>query len=145
MEYTKRHNVNRGYMKLEVWNNAIELFELIHKMLSACQRLDYKLRAQILDSSQSISSNISEGYCRRSLNEYLQFLNVALGSSGETMTRMIGLCRTGYVALEQFEEFDKLHYQVENKLVALIKSLQLKRKTGEWEIEFREADEPYLP
>jgi hypothetical protein len=28
MEYTKRRNLNRGYMKLEVWQRGIEL--LIH-------------------------------------------------------------------------------------------------------------------
>ncbi|MHB8338813.1 MAG: four helix bundle protein [Ignavibacteriaceae bacterium] len=28
-------------------------------------KLDFKLKAQILDAAQSISSNIAEGYCRR--------------------------------------------------------------------------------
>jgi hypothetical protein len=26
MEYTKRRNLNRGYMKLEVWQQGMELF-----------------------------------------------------------------------------------------------------------------------
>jgi hypothetical protein len=26
MEYTKRRNLNRGYMTLEVWQRAMELF-----------------------------------------------------------------------------------------------------------------------
>lgn len=145
MDYTKRHNVNRGYMKLEVWCDAIELLQFVYKILAGSQRLEYKLRAQILDSVQSISSNIAEGYCRRSLNEYLQFLSVALGSCGESMTRMIGLLGTGYVTSEQFEQFDRIHYEVENKLVALIKALQSKRRSGTWEDEFRETIEPYAP
>ncbi len=143
MDYTRRHNVNRGYMKLEVWNEAIELFKSVHQNLRGLERLDFKLRGQVLDSAQSISSNISEGYCRRSLNEYLQFLSIALGSMGETMTRMVGLNETGYISPEQFEDFDKLHYSVENKLIALIKSLQAKRRTGGWESEFRETEGPY--
>jgi hypothetical protein len=28
MEYTKRRNLNRGYMKLEVWQRGIDLFEM---------------------------------------------------------------------------------------------------------------------
>ncbi len=83
-------------MRLEVWNEAIGLFDLVHKTLVQIEKVDLKLRSQILDSTQSISSNIAEGYCRRSLNEYLQFLNIALGSSGETMTRVIGLMKAGY-------------------------------------------------
>lgn len=130
-------------MRLEVWNEAIGLFDLVHKTLVQIEKVDLKLRSQILDSTQSISSNIAEGYCRRSLNEYLQFLNIALGSSGETMTRVIGLMKAGYLKSDQFEEFDKVHYSVENKLIALIKSLQAKRRSGSWQDEFRETEEPY--
>ena len=37
-------------------------------------------------SSDSVHRNIAEGYCRRSLREYVQFLYVALGSLGETVS-----------------------------------------------------------
>lgn len=33
MEYTRLRNRNRGYMKLEVWQKAIELYELIWKFV----------------------------------------------------------------------------------------------------------------
>ena len=65
MEYTSRRNLNRGYMKLEVWNDSIDLFRLINQKVLEIQRLDFKLKAQILDAAQSVSSNIAEGYCRR--------------------------------------------------------------------------------
>jgi hypothetical protein len=29
MEYTKRRNLNRGYMKLEVWQRGMDLFEMV--------------------------------------------------------------------------------------------------------------------
>lgn len=77
----------------------------------------------------------AEGYCRRSINEYLQFLNIALGSTGELMTRIIGLKSIEQIKDETFNEFDKLHYLVENKLLSLIRSLQLKRKEGDWDQE----------
>ena len=135
MGHTERKNLNRGYMKLDVWNDAINLFQLVNNILLKIDRLDFKLKAQILDAAQSISSNIAEGYCRRSINEYLQFLNISLGSSGELMTRIIGLKSIKQINEETFEEFDKLHYLVENKLLSLIKSLQLKRKEGTWDQE----------
>jgi four helix bundle protein len=69
--YTERKNLNRGFMKLEVWNDAIALFKLVYDIITRIDVIDFKLRSQILDAAQSISSNIAEGYCRRSINEYL--------------------------------------------------------------------------
>ncbi len=139
MEVTKRHNLNRGYMKLEVWQNSIELFKLASDVLDKIKNPDFKLRSQLLDAAQSISSNISEGYCRRSLNEYLYFLNVALGSCGELFTRLIGLKTIKLVSSNDFENLDILHFKVENKLLALIKSLQSKRQNGNWDQQIHES------
>ncbi len=143
MEYTCRRNLNRGYMKLEVWNDSINLFRLINLKILEIPKLDFKLKAQILDAAQSISSNIAEGYCRRSLNEYLYFLNIALGSCGELLTRSIGLRKIDLISSENFEEIDKLHYAVENKLLALIKALQSKRIDGNWDQAIHEPLEKY--
>ena len=131
-DYTNRRNVNRGYMKLEVWNEAVEQFRCSCSLFEEIGPTDFKLRSQILNAAQSISANIAEGYCRRSVKEYLQFLNIALGSSGELMTRMIGLRTIGVISGRTFEEFDDRHYSVENKLIALKKSLQIKQREGSW-------------
>lgn len=138
MEYTIRRNMNRGYMRPEVWNEARESFTSVHLSLSKIERIHFRPRGQLLDATQSINANIAEGCCRRSINEYLQFLNVAPGSTGEAMTRMIGLEKTGYKTHGQFEQFDRSHYSPENKLVALARSLQAKRRSGDWQDEFEE-------
>ncbi|MDI6766660.1 MAG: four helix bundle protein [Bacteroidota bacterium] len=143
MEYTTRRNINRGYMKLEVWNDALDLFSHVSRLLNQLDRVDLKLKSQIMDAAQSISANIAEGYCRRSINEYLYFLNVSLGSIGELITRMIGLRVVANIPDKSFESFDELHYKVENKLIALIKSLQSKRKEGTWEMEIKEPSARY--
>lgn len=143
IEYTKRRNLNREYMKLEVWQDGILLFKLISKIIFEISKLDFKLRAQILDAAQSISSNIAEGYCRRSINEYLYYLNIALGSCGELLTRAIGLNVINLISENSFEEIDKLHYAVENKLLGLIKALELKRNNGAWDQQIHETPETY--
>ncbi len=130
--HTSRHNINRGYMKLEVQQEATVLFRNVYQLVNGINKLDLKLRSQILDAAQSISSNISEGYCRRTINEYLQFLNVALGSAGELMTRMIGLSEIDLLQQRSFDQFDVCHFSMENKLIALIRSLQIKRREGTW-------------
>ena len=130
MEYTKRRNLNRGYMKLDVWQRGMDLFALAFRLAGAVA--DFKLKSQFTDVAQSVSANIAEGYGRRTLPEYLQFLYTAKGSLGEALTRAIGLCSVKLVGAPQFEEFDKLHYEVENKLLALTGSLESKREDHSW-------------
>src|SRR4029077_8875635 len=116
MDYyeTELRNKNRGYMKLIVWQKAIQLFELAWKIAFLEVKIDLKLRSQLADAAQSISANISEGYGRRSVNEYIQFLYCALGSLAETMTRAIGLRETKQIPDPRFHDFDLLHYEVKN-------------------------------
>ncbi|HWW01902.1 MAG TPA: four helix bundle protein [Candidatus Acidoferrum sp.] len=130
MEYTKRRNLNRGYMKLEVWQRGMDLFDLAFRF--ADHVADFKLKSQFTDAAQSISSNVAEGYGRRTLPEYLQFLYTAKGSLAEALTRAGGLRRVRLMNDAEFEEFDRLHYEVENKLLGLIESMEIKRGTGAW-------------
>ncbi|MBI3193395.1 MAG: four helix bundle protein [Ignavibacteriae bacterium] len=131
IEYTKLRNINRGYMKLDVWQRAMDLYRFVWDSTSN-KGIDFKLRSQIVNAAQSVSSNISEGYCRKSVNEYVQFLYIGLGSLGETMTRMIGLNTTNQMSESQFREFDILHYEIENKMLRLIESLEKKKDDGTW-------------
>ena len=91
------------------------------------------MKSQFTDAVQSVSANIAEGYGRRTLAEYLQFLYTAKGSLGEAFTRACGFWRLDLLADEDFEAFDRLHYEVENKLLHLITSLESKRGTNEWQ------------
>jgi four helix bundle protein len=117
-------------MKLEVWQRGMDLFEMAWQRSQ--QVRDFKLKSQFVDGAQSVSANVSEGYGRRTLPEYIQFLYTAKGSLAEALTRACGLRHVGLFADAAFQEFDKLHYEVENKLLALIQSLEAKRGTGQW-------------
>ena len=64
---TELRNKNRGYMNLIVWQKAMDLFELAWDIAYKEAKIDFKLRSQFADAVQSISSNISEGYGRRSV------------------------------------------------------------------------------
>jgi len=41
-EYTTLRNRNRGYLKLDVWNKAMELFKLVWKTVYVDVKMDYK-------------------------------------------------------------------------------------------------------
>ena len=130
MEYTKRRNLNRGYMKLEVWQRGMDLFEMAFRLAGTVK--DFKLKSQFTDAAQSAPANVAEGYGRRTLPEYLQYLYISKGSLAEALTRASGLWRVKLISDADFEQFDTLHYEVENKLLKLIESLEAKRGTGEW-------------
>lgn len=128
--YTRRRNLNRGYMKLETWQRGMDLFAMAFRLAGLVS--DFKLKSQFTDSVLSVSANIAEGYGRRTLSEYLQSLYTAKGSLAESLTRACGLWRSHLISNDEFEQFDKLHYEVENKLLELIRSLESKRGTNEW-------------
>jgi four helix bundle protein len=136
-------NKNRGYMNLIVWQKAMELFQLVWRLSHDEVKLDFKLRSQPADAAQSVSANIAEGYGRRSINEYIQFLYIALGSLAESMTRAIGLNTTGQLSQNRFDEFNQLHYEVENRLLRLVEKLKQKREQGDWVARIAEDPEEY--
>ena len=87
----RNKNINRGYRKLVVWQEAIELFAFVKKKLKSLNTISYKLNAQIEDSIFSVHSNIAEGYCRRHLKENIQFNSIALASLGENYSHFFVL------------------------------------------------------
>lgn len=117
-------------MKLEVWQRGMDLFVAAFGLSAKIS--DLKLKSQFRDAAQSVSANIAEGYGRRSLPEYVQFLYIAKGSLAEALARAIGLKVVKAFSEADFEGFDKLHYEVENKLLRLIESLENKRSIGDW-------------
>ena len=134
----RNKNLNRGFRKLRVWIEAIELYVFVKEALGEIKGLSFKIRDQILDSAFSIHSNTAEGYCRRSIKEYIQFINVALGSAGENYSQMYALLSSGEISQGTFDEFDKRHYSVENKLINLAKSLSKKIKTDQdWNSDYK--------
>ena len=124
--------VNHGSKKLRVWLYAISLYVLAYKIFSKFLFELKKVASNSIDAAHSISRNISEGYCRRSLKEYLNFLNIALGSCGEFHSCYDSFKQANQITNDEYEQLDQLHFKVENALLRLIKSLQKKQKDQNW-------------
>lgn len=82
-----------------------------------------RLASQTMASADSVHRNIAEGYSRRSLKEYLQFVNYALGSLGETGSSVLAYLHAGQITESQADRIDERIYQVENELLSLCQSL----------------------
>jgi four helix bundle protein len=106
----ERRNINRGFKRLRVWQDAVTLY------IAACNiflSFPFELRktaSNAIDSAHSINRNIAEGYCRRSIKEYLNLLNIALGSCGELHSSYESFKSAGQISEEQYEKIDQVHF-----------------------------------
>ena len=128
---TNYRNQNRGYQQLRVWQDAID-FDV------ACCRVfkgfPYELRrvaSQGVASADSVHRNTAEGYCRRSIREYLNFLNYALGSLGESVSGLIAYHKAGQLPQTDFDALNALAFKLENGLLKLVESLERKEMAGD--------------
>lgn len=83
---------------LFIWQKGIEFVREIY-LLGEKKGLknDFGLREQIRRAVVSIPTNIAEGFERRSRKEYLNFLNIAKGSSGEVRSLLYVAFEVGYI------------------------------------------------
>ncbi|MBK9257135.1 MAG: four helix bundle protein [Saprospiraceae bacterium] len=77
---------NQSFEDLVIWKESMNLCVEINKLLENCKNFGFK--DQILRSSVSVPSNISEGYERQTNKEFIQFLYIAKGSNGELRTQL---------------------------------------------------------
>lgn len=131
-----RKNVNRGFKQLRVWQDAVSLYILACKTFTPFPFELKKVASNGIDAAHSISRNIAEGYCRRSLKEYLNHLNISLGSCGEFHSCYESFKKAHQIDDDEYEQLDQLHYKVENGLLKLIASLQKKQRNREWNDSF---------
>ena len=127
-----RKNRNRGYQKLTVWKDAIEYYTLTYDVFRSFPFELKRVSSQQISSADSVHRNIAEGYCRRSIKEYLNFLNISLGSLGESVSGLFGYRKAKQISEVQFEKLDALSYKLENGLLKLVESLERKRDRGDW-------------
>ena len=127
-----RKNKNRGYQKLRVWNDAVDYYVQTCKIFRVFLYELRRVASQSIASSDSVHRNISEGYSRRSIREYLNFLNIALGSLAESVSGLHAYRKAKQVTENEFQKLDTLAYKLENGLLKLVESLEQKRERGEW-------------
>ena len=90
---------------LEIWREARELCRRIKQLTTkgAFSR-DFDLRNQIRDSSGSIMDCIAEGFERGGNKEFVQFLSIAKGSSGETRSQSYRAFDYEYISEEDLND-----------------------------------------
>ncbi len=87
----------------------------------------YGLTSQIRCSSVSVASNIAiaEGYGRRSKQEYIQFLHIALGSLRELDTQFIIAKEVALVEKDLFSHIMNEVEEMQSILVATLNKINI--------------------
>lgn len=101
---------------LFTWQKGLELVKEIY-LITEKKGLknDYGLRDQLRRAAVSIPTNIAESFERRSRKEYVNFLNISKGSSGEVRSLLYVAFEVGYI--------DKTEHQNLNEKSKFISSL----------------------
>ncbi|NJD56081.1 MAG: four helix bundle protein [Nitrospirae bacterium] len=118
----------KTYKDLEVWQKAYAFCLKIYqatKDFPAGEK--YGLTSQIRRAAISISSNIAEGYGRKNLPEYIQFLHIAYGSLCELETQILLCGDLSFISKAETEKLTENISTIERMLKALIRSFEKKR------------------
>ena len=116
-------SVRKAHRKLLVWQEAMDLAEMVHQLTAHFPREEkFRLAMQMRRAALSVPSNLAEGAGRNGPKELLQFVSFASGSLAELETQLELAMRLKYVrpdtdAVEQVSRVGKL-------LVGLRKALR---------------------
>ena len=113
---------------MPLWHQARELNRAVYEATSKGPfSRDWALRNQIRKATISIASNIAEGFERGGSGEFVQFLSVAKGSTGEVLAQLILAGDLGYLSPEESTNLMRMAEKTGKMIGGLIKYL---RKSG---------------
>ena len=114
-----------NYRDLDVWHKAIELVKEIYIITKSFPKDEmYGLVNQMRRAAVSIPSNIAEGKTRQTINEYTQFLYIALGSIAEVETQITISRELKYINGETEKRFLAVTNHIMRMTRSLIKNLK---------------------
>jgi len=120
-----------SFEEIEAWQKARGLTRGIYAVSSKGPfSKDFGLRDQIRRASVSIMSNIAEGFERGGTREFIQFLSMAQGSSGEVRSQLYIAVDQGYIDKETFEQLYTLASEASRMITGLMKYLHKSNVKG---------------
>jgi len=111
---------------IQAWQQARGLVKEIYKVTDQFPKEElYSLTSQMRRAAISIPSNIAEGYKRKNLKEYLQFLSIANASTAELDTQ-ITIAKELYKHMD-FLRSESLLEEIQKMLSVLLRKLSARR------------------
>ena len=119
----------RDFKDLEIWKLALLITKQIYD-LSAKKGFnrDFSLSNQIRRAVVSISSNIVEGFEKSNNNEFIRYLKIAKGSTGEVRNQLEIAKTVGYITEKELADIDKKLIELAAQIGGFIRYLETQRK-----------------
>jgi four helix bundle protein len=118
-----------GYMakcvqEMQVWQRARELGIAVNAILEIPRlKNDRRLHEQLSDASDSVISNIAEGFEQPTDKAFVRYLYISQSSNAELRTRLQVACDRRLISDEQFTRGEQLASEVARMITGLIKYL----------------------
>jgi four helix bundle protein len=118
----------RCFTELRFWQRARKWSKVIFDYTQQKPFVrDDRLVIQINDSSESVMSNMAEGFGRGTQEEFIKFLGYAIGSLDETRSHLCAAYDRGYLDKNQFAQLFREGTEIRKLTVAFIRSMILPR------------------
>lgn len=112
----------KSFTGLDAWKEAHKLAISIYKATKLFPKEEiYGLTNQVRRAAVSVSSNIAEGFSRRSNLEKKQFYHLALGSLTEVQNQILIARDIGYITRLDFDSLASQTITVSKLINSLIK------------------------
>ena len=119
--------MDKGFEQMVCWKKARELNKEIYFVTGKTRfSKDFALRDQIRRASISVSSNIAEGFGRKTDKEFIYFLNVAKASCYEVKSQLYLAMDVDYIDEVVFAKVYSLCEEISKTVYGLIKHLENK-------------------
>lgn len=118
----------RSFTDLQFWRRARQWSKDIFLLTRQPPfRHDERLVRQINDSSESVMSNVAEGFGRGTQEEFITFLGYALGSLDETRSHLCAAYDRNYLTKEEFAKLYREGTAIRKLTVGFIRAMILPR------------------
>ena len=122
----------RRFTDIVAWQKARELVKAIYGVTrTGAFSKDWGLKDQIQRAAVSICSNIAEGFERSGNKEFVNFLWIAKGSTGEVSSQLYNAKDCGYVDEVTFADLQEQINLISAMLYNLIRSVKASSVKGE--------------
>ncbi|MFB6212890.1 MAG: four helix bundle protein [Candidatus Magasanikbacteria bacterium] len=120
-----------SFTDLKAWEKGHNLVISIYDVVSNFPKSEeFGLSSQMRRAVVSITSNIAEGFSRKSYKEKVNFYSMSLGSTTELQNQLLVAKDVGYLSKSDFEELSNKTVEVHKLINGLIKSSKQKTRNS---------------
>lgn len=112
----------KSFTQLEVWKKGHKLVIGIYQLTQKFPKEEqFGLTNQIRRAIVSVTSNIAEGFSRKTYKEKIQFYSMALGSLSEVQNQLLIARDIGYISNADFQVIAEESVTISKLMNGLIK------------------------